>query len=232
MSEPTREGYNHSIKVPRLYKVAAFILEKAKAGQGSVRNLVYDEKQQSAKKRHPNVSALLALVMECVNHSAEIDAVLARTAILADQPRLQRHLAEILVTELLWGKGTLPGESRPVLTVLEYEQQLRAALQEGGPCRQTSRVRFPRVNTLTNTLRRVIKQLKSEDYVEIIYERSAISYSSFMSLVKALRPGEFLLDLHVENLIIFAPGTLLHDHPLYLDGSLQVTSLRRNAMLS
>lgn len=48
----------HSVKVPRLYKVATSILKSFKNGEGSVKTLVYDAK---AKKKHPNVKAILAL---------------------------------------------------------------------------------------------------------------------------------------------------------------------------
>ena len=48
----------HSVKVPRLYKVATSILKSFKNGEGSVKTLVYDAK---AKKKHPNVKALFAL---------------------------------------------------------------------------------------------------------------------------------------------------------------------------
>lgn len=40
--------FQHSVKVPRLYKVAATIAKEASEGVGSIKQLVYGE-----KKKHP-----------------------------------------------------------------------------------------------------------------------------------------------------------------------------------
>lgn len=40
--------FNHSLKVPRLYKVAATIAKQVSQGVGSVKHLIYGE-----KKKHP-----------------------------------------------------------------------------------------------------------------------------------------------------------------------------------
>ena len=109
----------HSIKVPKLYKVATSILKDFKNGQGSIKTLVYD-----ARKKHPNVKALLALVNECVRYENRLLKAFNDVNLLENEKPLDQSLALILATELLIGKKTLPGESKPILTLLRYQSTL------------------------------------------------------------------------------------------------------------
>lgn len=68
--------------------------------------------------------------------------------------------------------------------------------------------RYVRVNTIKITLDEAISQLKKEGYS--LTDESAAS----------LKKGEFMLDPHIENLLVFAPGTDFHEHPLYQSGAL------------
>ena len=109
----------HSIKVPKLYKVATSILKDFKNGQGSIKTLVFD-----AKKKHPNVKALLALVSECVKHEDTLEKTFKNVDLLKNEPKFDKSLALILATELLYGKKTLPGESKPIKTLLCYHSKM------------------------------------------------------------------------------------------------------------
>ena len=89
----------HSIKVPRLYKVSTNVLKSFKEGKGSVKNFVYE-----AKKKHPNVKAIFALVTECLNNEKILNSAFAELEILNLEKPLDQNLALILATELLFGK--------------------------------------------------------------------------------------------------------------------------------
>ena len=72
----------HSVKVPRLYKVSASILADYTSGKDSIKNLVYN-----SKKRHPNLKALYALVMEAVSHREEIERAGQEVGMWEKEPR-------------------------------------------------------------------------------------------------------------------------------------------------
>lgn len=77
-----------------------------------------------------NVKAVYALVAETLQRSNEIDTLLKKSQILEKEQGLNPWLARILITELLWGKKNIAGESKPVKTILAYKQALNAHLSE------------------------------------------------------------------------------------------------------
>ncbi|KAF3425199.1 LOW QUALITY PROTEIN: hypothetical protein E2986_07276 [Frieseomelitta varia] len=108
----------HSIKVPRLYKTAAKIVQEVREKHGSLKTLIYEGK-------HPNVSGIYALCYKTLAKETQLTYLLNKIKILINEPGLDPWLARILVTELLWGKKTLKSECKPIQTVLAYEQKLR-----------------------------------------------------------------------------------------------------------
>ena len=110
----------HSVKVPRLYKVASSVLKNYQSGQGSVKTLVYE-----ARKKHPNVKALFALVNESLKHEQNVKSAFEKLQLLETEKPLDYTLALILTTELVFGKKVLPGQSKPILTILKYENKLK-----------------------------------------------------------------------------------------------------------
>lgn len=58
-----------------------------------------------------------------------MDLLLQKIQILSENPRLDPWLTRVLITELLWGKQRLPGLSKPIQTILAYEDTLRKELQ-------------------------------------------------------------------------------------------------------
>ena len=80
--QPIRQ---HSVKVPRLYKVATSILKSFKNSEGSVKTLVYE-----AKKKHPNVKALFALVSECLKYERVIEEAFVTLDILTLENPLEK----------------------------------------------------------------------------------------------------------------------------------------------
>ena len=53
-----------------------------------------------------------------------------QSEILQNEPRLDKYLCAVLMTELLFGVGKLRGESKPVQTILSYEKKFRDILEE------------------------------------------------------------------------------------------------------
>lgn len=66
---------------------------------------------------------LYALITETIKHAADIDKIFAHCQLLQTENRLDPWLAKVLATELLFGKKTLPGKSKPEQTILSYKEQ-------------------------------------------------------------------------------------------------------------
>ena len=213
MSQEIRTS-KHSIKVPKLYKVATSILKDYSNGQGSIKTLVYE-----ARKKHPNVKALFALVNECVRNEKRLLDAFDEIDLLGQEKPLDKNLALILATELLLGKKTLPGESKPIQTLLRYQSRLEKSFKsENNEIEQTKFARYVRVNLLKTTLDLVLTHFKREGLVQ---KNTPASYDEFCKAVVDLKEDEFMIDFHLKDyLLIFPPKTQFYDYPLYLDGSL------------
>ncbi len=150
----------HSVKVPRLYRVAAGVFKKYKDGQAGIKTLVYD-----ARKKHPNVKAIFALVNECSANETVLSAAFSDLGLLEKEKPLNRELALILATELIFGKKSLPGDSKPCLCLNKYADSLRQKVTVTSQKRNRSRnPRWVRVNTLKTSLESVITQLLDEGF--------------------------------------------------------------------
>lgn len=77
-----------------------------------------------------NIKGIYALAIETTKHKDELDYLIRKSKLLKKEPRLDPWLCRILMTELLWRKKKLSGESKPVKTVLAYKQILNAHASE------------------------------------------------------------------------------------------------------
>ena len=164
--------------------------------------------------------------METANHSKQIDEATKKIQLFETEPRFNRHLAFVLINELFWGKETLPGDSLPVQTVLKYKKRLKKTidlnLNKDLRALDATWPRYARVNTLCNNQHRVTRHLREEGWLEVMYDKEAVTSDEFLDLVAGLREGQFLSDLHVPNLLVFPPKTPLYQHDLVKDGSLML----------
>jgi len=210
------QNREHSVKVPRLYKVATSILKSFKNGEGSVKTLVYD-----SRKKHPNIKALFALVTECLKYETAIEEAFVKLDILTSEKPLDKCLAFILATELLYGKKTLPGESKPVKTILKYHRKLTDVIDTKNvsvPSSSVKNPRYVRVNLMKTTLELTLTHFKREGY---ILKPTSDNYQEFIEHIKCLNEFEFMLDFHMPKyLLVFPVKTQFYNHPLYQDGSL------------
>lgn len=125
--------------------------------------------------------------------------------------------------ELLFGKKTLPGSSLPITTTLKYKKQLEKNLAgvSGKSGREKNKFpKYARVNSLCNSLHRVVRELRESDWFEVMYDKESTTYSQFLEMVGSLEEKRYLVDYHLNNLLVFPPRTQLYDHPLVQDGSL------------
>lgn len=74
----------------------------------------------------------MALVLKSLQHSSTIDKLFERTEMLTKEQNINPDLASVLATELIWGKRCLEGESKPVQTVLKYQESFLQMLSADG----------------------------------------------------------------------------------------------------
>jgi len=213
------DKWPRSVPVPKLYKVAANVYRDFNEGKDSVKNLVYQ-----SKRKHPNIRAIMAIVIEALNHKNLLDSALEEVDFFTKEPRFQKDLAIILFTELFFGKKTLGGDSIPITTALKYKNKIKKHLEgEVSLDKEREVVKFPkyaRVNTLCNSLVRVSRALREDGWLEVMYDKDTVAYNEFLKMMKNLKENEYLVDYHIPNLLVFPPKTQLYDHHFVEDGSL------------
>ncbi|CAH0406647.1 unnamed protein product [Chilo suppressalis] len=208
--------FEHSIKVPRHYKVAANIFKTVSTEGGSVKTLLYDN-----KLRHFRTNVLYALITETIKHASDIDKIFGNCGILEKESRLDPWLAKILTAELLFGKKALPGKSKPEQTILSYKDQFEKYTIENEDTLKTEVVRRPRyvrVNTNLLTTSDAIRAFQDEGYRFI--RCTSGSYDDYLKQIQQLTEYDFTQDYHVKTIFVFSAGTKLHEHELYLENKI------------
>ncbi|XP_076670693.1 nop2/Sun-like domain containing protein 5 isoform X2 [Andrena cerasifolii] len=210
-------GFVHSVKVPRLYKSAAKIVQEVREKGGSLKSLIYEQK-------HPNVSAIYSLSVNTLQKEALLNHLLTRTGILLSEPRLDPWLARILINELLWGKESLKTECKPAKTILSYEKQLRDELRNARDVealqpssKAVRKPRYVRVNTLLLPLHKAVTCFQDEGWSLL---PKCATYASHLMAVKSLSQPKFIQDFHVPELLVFPPDTTFHNHAAYQNGEI------------
>ena len=227
--ESIQKVHSHSIKVPRVYKSAAGILAAHFKGEGSIKDLVYS---QVSKNRHPRIKAIFALASEAARNQVLLTHLFSLTGLIENEHPLDPNLAKVLATELLWGKGlSKAGNSKPVVTLREYEHKLKANVYNEDIYNNlyyNKRVdsknkipRYVRINLLkASNTDRILSTLKIDGYHEVTYERRSTSYLQFVDMANNLAINHFLIDYHFKDLLAFGAGTTFFDNKLYNEGTL------------
>ncbi|XP_013190002.2 28S rRNA (cytosine-C(5))-methyltransferase [Amyelois transitella] len=208
--------FEHSVKVPRHYKVAANIFKKVSTEGGSVKSLLYDN-----KLKHFRTNVLYALITETIKHAADIDKIFENCSILEKETRLDPWLAKVLTAELLFGKKSLPGKSKPEQTILSYKDQFQTYTsdhQDDMKTEATRRPRYVRINTNLLTTSDAIRAFQDEGYRFI--RCTSGSYDDYLQQIQGLTEYDFTQDYHVKTMFVFPPGTKLHEHELYLENKI------------
>ncbi|XP_026742575.1 probable 28S rRNA (cytosine-C(5))-methyltransferase [Trichoplusia ni] len=208
--------FEHSVKVPRHYKIAANIFKKVSTEGGSVKSLLYDD-----KLRHFRTNVLFALITETIKHAGDIDKIFENSKILENETRLDPWLAKILTAELLFGKKALPGKSKPEQTVLSYKDQFEKYISDHQDDLKTEvapRPRYVRINTNLLTTSDAIRAFQDEGYKFI--RCTSGSYADYLEQIQKLTEYDFTQDYHIKTIFVFAAGTKLHEHELYLENKI------------
>ncbi len=80
--------------------------------------------------------------------------------------------------------------------------------------------RYVRVNTLIcKSVDQVCDQFAQEGWIKVKLPKKS-SYQDFIARVKCLDESEFLVDFHLDYLLVFPPNSQFHDHDLLKNGSI------------
>ncbi|XP_037728728.1 28S rRNA (cytosine-C(5))-methyltransferase [Drosophila subpulchrella] len=185
----------HSVKVPTQYRATAKILKTALQQKKSIKALISEEK-------HARVGSLQAVLKRYSINRVAVEKAIEESGLLKDNPGLEPCLAKVLVTELIFGRKQLNGESRPVQTVRSYQEKLQAAVGESEFQGKARNPRYVRINTNLFSLAEALEYLAGEEWRRKELPADA-SYDDFLAAVKALEEDEFMTDLHVEGVLVF-----------------------------
>ncbi|XP_039746981.1 28S rRNA (cytosine-C(5))-methyltransferase [Pararge aegeria] len=208
--------FEHSVRVPRHFKIAANIVQKVTEEGGSVKTLLYD-----SKLKHFRTSVLYALINESIKHAADIQKMFESTGILVNEPRLDPWLAKVLTAELIYGKKSLPSKSKPEQTILSYKERFEKftpEVQDDQKSKVVRRPRYVRVNTNLLTTSDAIRAFQDDGYKFI--RCTSGSYNDYLQQIQNLTEYDFTQDYHVKTIFVFPPGTKLHEHDLYLENKI------------
>lgn len=73
---------------------------------------------------------MYALMGKISKHKPVLDRLIESSGILVENPRLDRYMCLVLMTELLFGIGKLNGESKPVEVVRSFKDKFDAILND------------------------------------------------------------------------------------------------------
>ncbi|XP_013097732.1 28S rRNA (cytosine-C(5))-methyltransferase [Stomoxys calcitrans] len=194
-------GFNHSVKVPTQYKRVAAVLKTALERKKSLKTLIYEEK-------HARFRGMQAVLKQYVDNRGAIDEAIEKTQILQENPRLCPSLCKVLVTELILGRKQLNGESKPVQTVREYRDRLIEALggdpNSLGQKKKDIKPRYVRINRNLLGINDALAMLADEQWRKKDHPPFE-NYDDFLKAIKELEEDEYMMDMHVDDLLIFHP---------------------------
>lgn len=76
-----------------------------------------------------------------------------------------------------------------------------------------------RVNTLLLPTEEAIQKFQDEEWILSKF-LDKNDYEGFLKKISILEEGEFIVDIHIPDLLIFPPRTEFHNHPAYQKGSI------------
>ncbi|KAF5291173.1 hypothetical protein FQA39_LY14415 [Lamprigera yunnana] len=200
----------HSERVPRLYKIASNILKDVVENSASLKELIYTQ------KKVPNVKPLYALLSKTLQNFSEINRLITESKLLEKEKQFNPWLARILITQLLWSDKGLEGTCKPIEVILSYRARLEKHMLKNpkGSCvAKVSKPRYVRVNTLAVTFEEALDGFQQEGWQLIPF--SGKTYNQFIEAIKNLENNQFMVDIQIDDLLVFPSRTEFYQHEAY-----------------
>lgn len=193
--------------LPNTYKFAAETLKIMSERGGSAGSVVV------RKYKNYNYKHIFALVMNTLKNLKIIKKIIHEMKLVKRVTVDNPFLLEILVGDLLYGKGLKSIEQNTTAAVIiDLKNAIvkqRDALKKdySTDTNNTSVAKYLRINQAKANLEHVISQLKALGLKQVDYSKDKIKFKKFINKFKSLESNEFMLDFHFPNdLIILKVG--------------------------
>eukprot|EP00040_Diaphanoeca_grandis_P044860 m.13866 g.13866 ORF g.13866 m.13866 type:complete len:588 (-) comp9899_c0_seq1:179-1942(-) len=202
-----------------LYREACSILDAIVAKRGLARQLCFQSK-------FANKKLLLAVVCETVRYHPVLQQLIEASDLLKYERKLSEHMALVLVYDAILGTGIRCGGALKA-SIMKHKRRLdseliklkiRAGAKTASELLPADRQaeapqpRYARINLILITKAKAIEEIISQGFSKVVAKTQA----DLLQLEK----NAFAEDPHLEDLIVFAASTDLHDNTLYVSGKL------------
>ncbi|KAJ2077959.1 hypothetical protein H4R24_004797 [Coemansia sp. RSA 988] len=227
MGENGRHAAAH--KGESFYELAAGILQRLEQRQGSIKSLTIG----NDRVKPENKRKVYALICQTLKYATVLVPLLERSGITKTE-NIDRRVALLQLHDLLLTKAGLQrnganGQLNKKMSrhAKKLHTELEVIRQErGAECNEdlvpehlrdsVSTFRYIRVNLLATTVDQVVGQFVEEGYTLI--DSSTVERNQLHSVLK-VNSRTFMRDLDLHDLLVFPPGTDLHAHKLFVNGS-------------
>ncbi|KAJ2802009.1 hypothetical protein H4R20_003448, partial [Coemansia guatemalensis] len=219
-------AYNKGLS---FYELAAEILQRLEQRQGSIKSLTIgndDVKPENKRK-------VYALICQTLKYASVLVPLLERSCIIKTEG-IDRRVALLQLHDLLLTKAGLQrngANAQLNKKISRHEKKLQKELsairkERRAKCDEdlvpdhlrdeASTFRYIRVNLLATTVDRVVDQFIEEGYT--LVDSSTVERNHIHSVLE-VNSRTFMRDLDLHDLLVFPPGTDLHAHRLFVNGS-------------
>ncbi|KAJ1965095.1 hypothetical protein GGI12_001011 [Dipsacomyces acuminosporus] len=212
------------------YQQAANILGRLERREGSIKTMTIGNQRLQAQDKRK----MYALICETLKYSSALTTIVERSGLLEAED-IDRRLALVLLHDLLLARGGLDRKGtdkrlgsmiirhkvRLSAELAKLKVELKAASNKDLVPEHlrdnVSTFRYVRVNLLASPVDRVVEAFENERYK--LVDVAEVGRDSLHSVLKP-KVRKFARDPDLFDLLVFPPGTDLHDHPLYVDGTI------------
>ncbi|KAJ2612111.1 hypothetical protein H4S08_002844 [Coemansia sp. RSA 1365] len=214
---------------PQFYELAGGILQCLEQRQGSIKSLTIGNDNVKPE----NKRKVYALICQTLKYASILVPLLKRSRIIETEG-IDRRVALLQLHDLLLTKAGLQrngANTQLNKKISRHAENLQMELdtirQELGVERNedlvpdhlqddVSTFRYVRVNLLTSTVDRVVEQFIKDGYK--LVDSSTVERNQLHNVLR-VKSRSFIRDLDLHDLLVFPPGTDLHAHKLYVNGS-------------
>lgn len=193
-------------QMPNTFKFAAESLKTMSERGGSAGSIVV------SKYKSFNYKLIFALVMNTAKNIKIIKKIIHNLKLANEINEPNPFMMEILVGDLLFGKGLKSVSKNPVAAaiinrkdaIIKEQSQLEKdySQEDNGQ----SVAKYLRVNHLKSDMEHVISQLNTIGLTQLEYSKEKIKFKKFINKFKTLEDDKFMLDFHFPaDLIIVKP---------------------------
>lgn len=193
--------------MPLTFKFAAETLETMGRRGGSAGSIVVN------KYKSYNYKLVYALAMNTIKNLPMIKKIINNLKLNDAVPSCSSYLLEILVGDLLYGKGLETVSNNPFAAVIksrssDITKQQALLKKECQSDKNDSSVlaKYIRINHFRSTMEHVLAQLKTIGLTKLDYSKDKIKFKKFINKLKTLDTNQFMMDFHFPNdLIVLKP---------------------------